>query len=251
MTPDRATALFFELFSGLPRQGPGSTASTLRALGLVPGVGPRTRVLDIGCGTGAQTLVLAYGSRSRIVAVDNHPPFVDALNREARRLGITDRLEARVADMRNLDFADGSFDLIWCEGAIYNVGVETGLRDWRRLLRRNGHVALTEACWRKPEPPAECAAFWQREYPAIRHTSALLETAGACRYDTVGHFPLPASAWWDDYYRPLQENLIAFRMRHLHEADAQELADRCQQEIDIWHAYSEFYGYEFLVLRVH
>ncbi len=249
MEPDRATALFFELFGGLPRQGPGSTESTRRALGLVPGVGPQTRVLDIGCGTGAQTLVLAHSSRSHIVAVDNHPPFIDTLNREVRKLGFTERLEARVADMRSLDFADGSFDLIWCEGAIYNVGAETGLRDWRRLLRRNGHVALTEACWRKPEPPAECAKFWQREYPAIRHIPELLEAVGKCGYETVGHFPLPASAWWDDYYRPLQDNLIAFRRRHLDEPDAQKVANQCQQEIDIWHAYSEFYTYEFLVLR--
>ena len=250
MALERATALFFELFSGLPRQGPGNAASTRRALGLVPGVGPGTRVLDIGCGTGAQTLVLANCSPARIVAIDNHPPFIDALNREARELGITDRLEARVADMHSLDFADGSFELIWCEGAIYNVGVETGLRDWRRVLRRNGHVALTEVCWRKPEPPAECTAFWSREYPAIRDTSALLEAADACGYETVGHFPLPASAWWDDYYRPLQDKVTAFRKRHGDAPDAQELADRCQHEIDIWHAYSEFYGYEFLVLRV-
>ena len=250
MAPDRAAALFFELFSGLPRQGPGDTASTRRALGLVPGVGPQTRVLDVGCGTGAQSLVLADSSPACIVAVDNHLPFIDALNREARSLGIADRLEARVADMRSLDFADGSFDLIWCEGAIYNVGVEAGLRDWRRLLRRNGHVALTEACWRRPDPPAECTAFWNREYPAIRDTSALLEAAGACGYETVGHFPLPPSAWWDDYYRPLQDNVTAFRRRHRGEPDAQELADQCQHEIDIWHACSEFYGYEFLVLRV-
>ena len=136
MPEDRATSLFWELHSGLPRQGPGSAASTRRALGLVPDLGPETRVLDIGCGPGAQTLVLAENSPSRIVAVDNHPPFIEALNRKAHELGLADRLEARVADMRRLDFADGSFDLIWCEGAIYIMGVEAGLRDWRRLLRR-------------------------------------------------------------------------------------------------------------------
>lgn len=249
MTPDRMTKLFFELFSGLPRQGPGDTASTLRALALVPGVGPRTRVLDIGCGTGCQTLVLARNSAARIVAVDNHPPFVDALNREADRLGVADRLEARVADMRMLDFADGSFDLIWSEGAIYSMGFEAGLRGWRRLLAPGGHIALTEVCWRKPDPPGECAAFWEQEYAAIREAPALLEAIAACGYDTVGHFPLPASAWWDDYYRPLQANVTAFRRRYADAPDARELADQCQHEIDVWRAYADFYGYEFFVLR--
>ena len=249
MPPDSVTALFYELFSGLPRQGPGTTASTRRALGLVPDVGPQTRMLDIGCGTGAQTLVLAESSPSRIVAIDNHPPFIDALTRKARELNIAHRLQARVADMRRLDFPDGSFELIWCEGAIYNMGVETALRAWRRLLRRKGHVAFTEVCWRKPEPPAPCVAFWNREYPAIRDTAALLEAIGTCGYETVGHFPLPASAWWDDYYRPLQDNVTAFRKRHHDTPGAQELADHCQSEIDTWHAYSDFYGYEFFVLR--
>ena len=249
MPPDRITTLFYELFSGLPRQGPGTAASTRRALASVPDVGRRTRVLDIGCGTGAQTLVLAESSPCRIIAIDNHPPFVDTLNRSARDLGIRNRLEARVADMRRLDFADGSFELIWCEGAIYNMGVEAALRDWRRLLRRNGHIAFTEVCWHKPEPPGPCVAFWNREYPAIRDTAALLEAIDACRYETVAHFPLPASAWWDDYYRPLQDNVTAFRKRHHDAPDARELAEQCQEEIDTWHAYSQFYGYEFFVLR--
>ena len=127
MALERATALFFELFSGLPRQGPGNAASTRRALGLVPGSRGRGRACSTSAvGRAPKTLVLADCSPARIVAIDNHPPFIDALNREARALGITDRLEARVADMHSLDFADGSFELIWCEGAIYNVGVETG-----------------------------------------------------------------------------------------------------------------------------
>ncbi|MDE0225247.1 MAG: class I SAM-dependent methyltransferase [Gammaproteobacteria bacterium] len=249
MPPDRVTTLFYELFSGLPRQGPGTAASTRRALGFVPDVGPGTRVLDIGCGTGAQTLVLADSSPCLIVAIDNHRPFIDTLKRSARELGIEDRLEARVADMRRLDFADGSFELIWCEGAIYNMGVEAALRDWRRLLRRNGHIAFTEVCWHKPKPPAPCKAFWNREYPAIRDTAALLKAIGECGYETVAHFPLPASAWWDDYYRPLQDNVTAFRKRHHDAPDAQELAEQCQEEIDTWHAYSQFYGYEFFLLR--
>ena len=196
----------------------------------------------------APTLVLAEASLASIVAVDLHLPFIDELNRKARELGIADRLEARVADMRRLDFANDSFDLIWCEGAIYKIGVETGLRDWHRLLRRNGHVAFTEVCWRKPEPPAECAAYWNREYPAV-YAAALLAVTESCGYETVGHFPLPASAWWDDYYRPLQDNVTAFRNRYPDAPDAQGLTDRIQEEIDMWHAYSEYYGYDFFVLR--
>jgi ubiquinone/menaquinone biosynthesis C-methylase UbiE len=245
------TTLFFELFSGLPRQGPGDAASTLRALAVVPGVGPETRVLDIGCGTGSQTRVLAQNSPARIIAVDNHAPFVGVLNREVQRLGIADRVDGRVADMRRLDFASGSFDLIWCEGAIAIMGVEAALRDWRRLLVPGGHMAVTEVCWTRRDPPPDCAAFWAQEYPAIRDVSTLLRVIDECGYETVDHFTLPPSSWWNAYYQPLQRNVSDFRGRHRNEPDAQELADQVQREIDVWHAYSDFYSYAFFVMRVH
>jgi SAM-dependent methyltransferase len=244
------TMLFFEMFSGLPRQGPGDAASTLRALALVPRIGPETRVLDVGCGTGMQTRVLARNSPARFVAVDNHPPFVDVLNREAQRLGLADRIDARVGDMRRLDFAPGSFDLIWCEGAIAIMGVEAGLREWRRLLVPGGHMAVTEVCWTKPDPPPDCAAFWAAEYPAIRDVPALLTVIEGCGYELVNHFALPPASWWDDYYCPLQHNVTAFRERHHEEPDAQALAEQVQREIDVWHACSAFYSYEFFVMRV-
>jgi len=197
MTQERMTNLFFELFSGLPRQGPGDAASTLRALALVPGIGPETRVLDLGCATGLQTRVLAQSSPAHFLAVDNHPPFIEVLNREAQRLGMADRLEGRVGDMQGLDFAPGSFDLIWCEGAIAIMGVEPALRDWRRLLVPGGHMAVTEVCWTKPDPPPDCAAFWASEYPAIRAVSTLLSVIEGCGYETVNHFGLPPSSWWE------------------------------------------------------
>jgi hypothetical protein len=43
--------------------------------------------------------------------------------------------------------------------------------------------------------------------------------------------------------------VTTFRERHRDEPDALALADQIQYEIDIWHAYSEFYSYEFFVMR--
>ena len=249
MTQDRMTMLFFEMFSGLPRQGPGDAASTLRALALVPGIGSETRILDIGCGTGAQTCVLARHSPARLAAIDSHAPFIEVLKRTAEDLGVADRIDARVGDMRQLEFAPHSFDLIWSEGAIAIMGVEAALREWGRLLVPGGHMAVTEVCWMKPDPPPDCAAFWVQEYPAIRDPSALMTVITEGGYETVGHFPLPPSSWWDDYYRPLQQNITAFRARHRQESDAQELADQVQREIDVWQACSDYYSYEFFVMR--
>lgn len=249
MTQDRMTTLFFEMFTGLPRQGPGDAASTLRALSLVPGVGAHTRVLNPGCGTGLEARLVAQHAQVRILAIDNHPPYVEEFNRQARSLGCADRVEAHVGDMRRLDYPPGSFDLVWCEGSIYVVGFETGLREWRRLLAPGGHVVLTEVCWRKPDPPPECAAFWAQEYPAISDVPSRLRVIAECGYELVEHFPLPASAWWDDYYGPLQHAIEQFRRRHLGEMDAQQLADSVQREIDVWKRFSDFYGFDFFVMR--
>jgi SAM-dependent methyltransferase len=237
------------MFTGLPRQGPGDPASTRRALSVIPGLGAGTRILVPGCGTGTEVWTLASHAPVRILAIDNHPPYVDELNERAHALGLAGRVEGRVGDMKQLDVAPGSFDVIWCEGAIYVVGFEAGLRNWHGLLKPGGHMAVTEVCWRTSSPPDECAAFWAQEYPAIAGVEARLRTIDACGYETVAHFPLPASAWWDDYYRPLQQNVTSFRARHSGETDAHELAASVQREIDVWHKYSESYGYDFFVLR--
>jgi hypothetical protein len=76
-----------------------------------------------------------------------------------------------------------------------------------------------------------------------------LATIDSCGYETVGHFPLPPSSWWDDYYRPLEGKLPLFRDRHRGEPDAQGLADQVQREIDVWRRYSAYYCYEFFVMR--
>ena len=249
MSSTRVRAIFFELFSGLPRQGPGDSKSTVRAFRCVPELTPHDRILDIGCGTGAQTFALAESTPASIVAIDNHVPYVEALNERAVELSIANRVVACVADMRQLEFENDSFDLIWCEGAIYNMGVDTALREWRRFLRHKGFIVFTEVCWQKPNPPNECRLFWKHEYPAISAKKELLNVIESCGYQLIDHFPLDESAWWDGYYQPLQTNLNAFRESYGGDPEAQNLCDQCQREIDIWHAYGAFYGYEFVVIQ--
>jgi ribosomal protein L11 methylase PrmA len=65
---------FFTLYRGLPRQGPGSDACTREALKRLPTLPASPRVVDVGCGSGRQTLVLAEALRTRILAVDLHRP---------------------------------------------------------------------------------------------------------------------------------------------------------------------------------
>jgi SAM-dependent methyltransferase len=207
MTDDRTTALFFELFSGLPRQGPGDAASTLRALALVPGVGPRTRVLDLGCGTGLHTRVLARGSPARIVAVDNHAPFVEELNRQAQALGLADRLEARVGDMQ-LGFAPGSFDLRSIEGAI--VLLRDRPPGVAPPAAPGGHMAVTEVCWTRPtrRPSARPSGAGVPRHP--RRPGARGDHR-ACGYETVGH--LCCAVFWGTTLPP-GVDLSRFGERH-------------------------------------
>ncbi len=55
--------LFFEIHSGLPREGPGDDASTRKAFSMVPSLPASPLILDIGCGPGMQTLELSPPER--------------------------------------------------------------------------------------------------------------------------------------------------------------------------------------------
>ena len=128
----------FRLFETLPRQGPGSDACTREALRRLPALPAAPRVLDLGCGTGASTLVLAATLRTSVIAVDIHQPFLDQLRATAQARGLAPLIETRCADIRSPGVPPGSIDLLWSEGALYLLGFEQGLRLWRPLLAPGG-----------------------------------------------------------------------------------------------------------------
>lgn len=241
--------IFFEIHSGLPREGPGNRESTARALALAGPLPSAPQVLDIACGPGMQTMDLAsLLPNARITAVDLHEPFLDDLRRRAQSAGVADRIEILRADMAALPFAPGSFDLIWCEGAAYIMGVGNALRAWRRLLRAGGKLALTEAVWLSPDPPEIVRRCWA-EYPVMADAGFNRTLARDCGYELLGDFVLPDEAWWDDYYGPQERRMAELRSRYAGDAVATGVLAECRDELDIHRRYSSHYGYLFLVMR--
>ncbi|SRR5712691_1730673 len=170
-------SLFWKLHSGLPREGPGCDEATSDALKSIIGLPPAPRILDIGCGPGMQTLVLARETRGSITAVDTHQPFLDELSDRVARAGLSDRIQTLNASMKALDFSDGTFDLVWCEGATYLMGFAEGLRAWKRLLKANG-----------------AKRFWDEGYPSMTDVDGNLRSIESAGYSLIFHFVLPEHA---------------------------------------------------------
>jgi SAM-dependent methyltransferase len=237
----------FRLFEGLPRQGPGSDACTREALRRLPALPAAPRVLDLGCGSGRSTLVLAEALRTKVIAVDNHQPFLDQLRAIARERGLEHLIEARCADMAAAGVAPGSIDLLWSEGAIYFLGFEKGLRLWRPLLAPGGCLAVTECSWLSADPPAEAAAFFRQSYPGMAGVSENVERARAAGFEVLDRFALPSEAWWHEYYLPLEARmdlLAADRGPELVAAIAET-----RREIDLARRCGDAYGYVFYLMR--
>ncbi|HEY8574389.1 class I SAM-dependent methyltransferase [Phenylobacterium sp.] len=242
-------AVFFDLHSELPREGPGDRATVGRALGLIADLPGEPAVLDIACGPGGQTMDLAeFLPRARITALDMHPPFLRDLDRRAAGAGLSGRIRTMRGDMRRLSFKPESFDLFWCEGAAYIVGLPRALVAWKPLLKPGGYLVLSEPVWLKPKRPPDAAANWA-EYPAMTDVEGVRIIARAEGYEVVGDFVLSEEAWWTNYYGPLEARIAELRPRYGSDEVASGVVDAAQFEIDCYRRHADAFGYLMLVLR--
>ena len=242
--------VFFEVFEALPRQGPGGRASAERALGMCP-LPPRPAVVDLGCGTGGQTLHLAELTSGAVVALDNHAPFIERLKTKVAERGLEGRVRPMVGDMANPGLPAGSFDLVWSEGALYSIGLENALRVAHGLLRPGGCLAFTNAVWLKADPPPEVKAAFDFDYPAIGPVEDSLAAIAGCGFSLIGRFTLPDRDWWDNFYTPMEERIEELRLKYAAAADAEALAvlGQIAREPEMHRHYSDYYAYEFFVAR--
>ena len=243
--------LLIDLHRDGERQGPGGDAETELALELA-GV-DRTaplRLADIGCGTGASTLLLArLLGNARITAVDRLPEFLDVLQARARHLGVAGSITPCAASMDSLPFAEGELDVIWSEGAIYNIGFARGIAEWRRFLKPGGLLVVSEITWTTASRPADLQRHWQTEYPEIDRASTKIGQLEQHGYVPIGYFVLPPRCWLDPYYRPLQARFDDFLRRHGHSEAARAIVSAEEHEIQLYEAHNAHFGYGMYVAR--
>jgi SAM-dependent methyltransferase len=241
--------IFFELYEALPRQGPGNLTCAARALGLCHDLPSSPAVLDLGCGVGGQTLHLAELSSGSIVAIDSYAPSIERLTATVAERGLSHRVRPMVGDMAHPDQPPESFDLIWSEGALCNIGIENALRVCRSLLRPGGHLAFTDAVWRKEDPPPEVKASFDLDYPTMGRVPDVLAAIERCGFSLIGRFTLPDEAWWDDFYTPMERRIEQLRGKYAADGEALAVLDQLAREPEMHRRHSGYYAYEFFVAR--
>jgi ubiquinone/menaquinone biosynthesis C-methylase UbiE len=240
--------LICDYFLNLERQGPGSPEMTLRALSFIDGLGAGSRVADLGCGTGGQTMTLAEATAAHITGLDIFPKFIDRFNEQSAAHGFAERVRGVVGSMDNLPLTEGSMDLIWSEGAIYNIGFERGLRYWRQFLKRGGYVAVTENTWFTDERPQEIADFWHAAYPEIDTAANKIAQMQRAGYEFVAAFALPEECW-RAFYALQPEAQKIFLQKHAGNPAAEAFVASERHEKSLWEKYKAFYGYVFYIGR--
>ncbi len=205
-------------------------------------------IVDLGCGSGAQTIDLAEMTGGTVSAVDNHAPFLELLVRRAARRGCAPRIRPVLADMSKPGLPEPCADLVWSEGALYNIGLGPALGLCRRLLRPGGRLAFTDAVWRTDDVPAPVRDAFS-DSPDMGTVSDALTLLTVQGFDVIGHFTLPEDAWWDDFYAPMRARVGALRAQAPLAPGAAAVLDECDAEIDLFLDHRDCFAYEFFVAR--
>jgi serine/threonine-protein kinase HipA len=240
-------AAYMALHGDLPRQGVGADWCTREAIRRLPPLRKPPAILDLGCGPGRQSIVLAQHFQNPIQAVDLNPVFLDQMMQSADAAGVAALIQPRQEDFRNLPEAEASQDLIWCEGAARVMGLSESFAQWGKLLRPRGVLAVSDMVWMTARPSPEAEAFWDKIYPSMTDLEGAQTKARKAGLKLFDHFFLPRTAWWDEYYAPLQRRIAQLKPQA--DGELAELLSQAENEIALFQRWGSCYGYIFMLLR--
>ncbi len=234
------------LFEGMEKLGPGSNEDTLQVLRMLPSRHFRL-IVDGGCGAGRQTIALVKELGEPVHALDTHAPFLQELTNRAQEAGVGHLVLTRCMDMKDVPAAFHDIDLLWSEGAAYNIGFANALAIWAPAIKRGAFAVVSELSWLRARRPDRVSAYFAVAYPAMHSLGENIAVAEAAGYSLHGTHTIPPSAWQEDYYDILEPRA---RVLASHADPAvRSFAAETLEEIDVFKCSGNSYGYVFYVLQ--
>jgi len=234
------------LFGGMEKLGPGSNSDTLHVLKLLPKQSFRL-VVDAGCGTGRQTMVLAKSLGSVVHAVDTYKPFLDDLVSRAQKAGVDHLVRTHCMDMKDIPTEFKDIDLLWSEGAAYSIGFSNALSTWAAVIISGGFAVVSEMSWLENKIPDKVREFFLTVYPDMQTIRQNIEIAENAGYKVLTTHMLPKETWVEGYYDILEPR-AKFLVDHPDPA-VRAFAIEAVKEIEVFECSEDSYGYVIYVLQ--
>jgi SAM-dependent methyltransferase len=234
------------LFADMDKLSPGDDSLSLYILRSLPRHHFEV-VVDAGCGAGRQTIVLAKELGTTVQAVDSYQPFLNQLKQRAKEKGLLHLVQMHCMDMKDIPSAFPTIDLLWAEGAAYNIGFANALTIWAKAIKPNRFAVVSELCWLREQIPDAVREFFQSGYPEMQSVPRNIAIAEEAGYKIFNTYTLPREAWVKDYYDVLEPR--AKSLVNHPDIAVRDFALETLKEIKAFEISEDSYGYVFYLLQ--
>ena len=236
---------FYMAYRNLDRMSPGSDDTTMKAIEKI-GIDSdgELNILDIGCGVGSATVLLADRFKnSTVEAVDLFRHYLDVLDERIEENNLNERVFSYKMDMRDLDFANGEFDIVFSEASIEIIGFGEGLKEWKRLLKPNGYLVVSDLSWIR-KPSSESVRFWKSIYDEVDTIENKISQIADEGYEFIDYIIVPKEDW-KGYHDKLERNLNLLKS----DKSAKTFVSQLKKQIDFYSKKGDEYSYVFYIMK--